>query len=262
MAGARGRRRGRGRVRPKKVPIVSFESSVGARIQGDGTLKAATMASFVQMAEEIRFVEIGSTSNSSGISKKLTMNEPPKTTTEAIIQRNTESKAVEINETVTSEQKSTEQIVEAAKQVGAWTNLFKENRSATNGMTLSYIPPQIVNGQTVVQLEVEEVEPEEEKWRCALIAYIIGDTPGYNAISRYISQNWLNIEAPYVYLHEEGYYVIRFNSITDIHTICFMLDHTPSVIALLFWNLGQRILISIRNFPLRSLYGSNSPTFQ
>ncbi|XP_070034451.1 uncharacterized protein [Nicotiana tomentosiformis] len=54
--------------------------------------------------------------------------------------------------------------------MGTWTNLFKGNRSAANSMTLSYIPPQLVDGQPVVQLEEEEVAPEEEKWRCALIA--------------------------------------------------------------------------------------------
>lgn len=60
----------------------------------------------------------------------------------------------------------------------------------------------------MVQLEAEEVEPEEEKWKCALIAYVIGETPGYNIMNRYISQNWINIDTPKVYLHDDGYYVI------------------------------------------------------
>ncbi|XP_075092565.1 uncharacterized protein LOC142172779 [Nicotiana tabacum] len=82
----------------------------------------------------------------------------------------------------------------------------------------------------MVQLEAEKVEPEEEKWKCALIAYIIGETPGYNAMSRYVSQNWLNIEASDVYLHEEGYYVIRFHSITDMHTVFYAGPYTISYI--------------------------------
>ncbi|XP_015072451.1 uncharacterized protein LOC107016517 [Solanum pennellii] len=37
-----------------------------------------------------------------------------------------------------------------------WVNMCKNNRVARNGMQLSYFPPQIVNGQTMVQLEGKE----------------------------------------------------------------------------------------------------------
>lgn len=67
----RGRGRGRGCGRPKKVPIVSFGSSVGARIQDDMTPKAATMAFPVQMAKEIRSMEVESTSNLVGFQRSL-----------------------------------------------------------------------------------------------------------------------------------------------------------------------------------------------
>ena len=59
----------------------------------------------------------------------------------------------------------------------SWVNMFKNNRVARNGMQLSYFPPQVVNGQTMVQLEEKEVQEEEQKWKCALIAYVIGECP-------------------------------------------------------------------------------------
>lgn len=105
--------------------------------------------------------------------------------------------------------------------MGTWTNLFKGNRLATNGMTLSYIPLQLIDGQPVVQLEESKVAPKEEKWRCALIAYIIGETPGYNPICRYIDQNWSKVATPNVYYHEEGYCVLKFQSITNMHAIFY-----------------------------------------
>ena len=71
-----------------------------------------------------------------------------------------------------------------------WFNMFKNNRVASNGMQLSYFPPQVVNGQAVVQLEEKEVQEEEQKWKCALIAYVIGECPGYNTMKRYIMVNW------------------------------------------------------------------------
>ena len=67
--------------------------------------------------------------------------------------------------------------------------MFRNNRLASNGMKLSYFPPQVVNGQTMVQLEEKEVQEEEQKWKCALIAYVIGECPGYNTMKRYIMMN-------------------------------------------------------------------------
>ena len=71
--------------------------------------------------------------------------------------------------------------------------MFKNNRPANNGMNFTYFPPQIVNGQTMVQLEGKEVQIEKEKWKCALIAYVIGECPGYNTMNRYILLNWSKV---------------------------------------------------------------------
>lgn len=82
-------------------------------------------------------------------------------------------------------------------------------------MALTYILPQIVNGLPAMQLEKTEVSRETEKWRCALIAYFIGEVQGFNAIKRYIGLHWAKIDEPDLFLHEEGYYVIKFQSIAD-----------------------------------------------
>ena len=42
---------------------------------------------------------------------------------------------------------------EVSKDKEPWVNVFKNNRAANNGMQLTYFPPQIVNGETMVQLE-------------------------------------------------------------------------------------------------------------
>ena len=70
-----------------------------------------------------------------------------------------------------------------------WVNMFKNNRAANNGMQLAYFPPQIVNGEAMVQLEGKEVQDEEDKWKCAQRAYVVGECPGYNAMNRYIMMN-------------------------------------------------------------------------
>ncbi|KAH0701657.1 hypothetical protein KY285_015935 [Solanum tuberosum] len=76
-------------------------------------------------------------------------------------------------------------------------------------------------GHMVAQLDKQKVEPEIQKWKCALIAYFLGETPGYNVICRYIAANWKNIEAPEVFYHDEGYYIIKFQSIEDMQAIYY-----------------------------------------
>ncbi|XP_019241804.1 PREDICTED: uncharacterized protein LOC109221819 [Nicotiana attenuata] len=82
-------------------------------------------------------------------------------------------------------------------------------------MSLSYIPPLLIDGEPVVQLDKAEVEEEEAKWKCALIAYILGDGLGYKAMQRYISIHWSHVPEPDLFYHKEGYYIIRFKNMED-----------------------------------------------
>ena len=104
----------------------------------------------------------------------------------------------------------------------------KNNRIANNGMNLTYYPPQIVNGQTMVQVEGTEVQIEEEKWKYALIAYVIGECPGFNTMNRYIMMNWVKGEKPEVFLHDEGYYIIKFKSLNDMNEVLYSGPYTIS----------------------------------
>ncbi|XP_070036263.1 uncharacterized protein [Nicotiana tomentosiformis] len=110
---------------------------------------------------------------------------------------------------------------ETTKPKALWTTLFQKNRFATNGTSLSYIPPQIIDGQPMVQLDKLEVEEDENKWRCALIAYIIGDGPGYNAMKRCIKSHWSHVTEPELFYHDEGYYIIKFQTAADAREILY-----------------------------------------
>jgi len=99
--------------------------------------------------------------------------------------------------------------------------MFKNNRTANTGMNLTYFPLQIVDDQTMVQLEENEVQVEEDKWKCARIAYVIGECPGYNIMNRYITMNWTGVTRPDVYLHDEGYYIVKFQTLSDMNEIMY-----------------------------------------
>lgn len=55
---------------------------------------------------------------------------------------------------------------------------------------------------------------------------MIGDTPGYNFISRYISQIWNSIAKSDLYYHEDGYYVVRFQSMADLNEFIYSGSYT------------------------------------
>lgn len=82
-----------------------------------------------------------------------------------------------------------------------WAKLFTGNRSAKYGMHLTYISPEVVNGQYVINLDKTEVENETEKWRKSLIVNIIGDVPCYNQMHMYVSQTWNTVTEPELFLH-------------------------------------------------------------
>lgn len=107
------------------------------------------------------------------------------------------------------------------KPATPWTTLFARNRSAENDMHLTYIAPEIENRQFVVNLDKTEIECETEKWKKALIVYIIGKMCGYNHMSKYISQVWNNVAEPYLFLHEEGYYIVKFQNLKDLKEVLY-----------------------------------------
>lgn len=63
-----------------------------------------------------------------------------------------------------------------------WVNLFARNRMASDSLALSYIPPTIVDGSVVIQLDPTETAKEPDKWKHSLIVAVIGEIPGYNHI--------------------------------------------------------------------------------
>ncbi|XP_070034724.1 uncharacterized protein [Nicotiana tomentosiformis] len=92
---------------------------------------------------------------------------------------------------------------------------------ASNGLALSYIPPTIVGGNVVIQLDPLETVKEVDKWKHSLIVAVIGEIPGYNQMNRYISQNWS--KAPYseLFWHDKGYFIAKFKDQDDLKEILY-----------------------------------------
>lgn len=68
-----------------------------------------------------------------------------------------------------------------------WNNLFTGNQMASRGMRLNFIAPSIKGGEIVVELDRAEIESENRKWAYALILYVLGDSPTFAALDKFMS---------------------------------------------------------------------------
>lgn len=68
----------------------------------------------------------------------------------------------------------------------------------------------------------DEVSKGSERWATAILFYVIGMKPTLAAVHRFIALNWNSVALPEVYLHDDGYFVVRFASKDDLHSIFFL----------------------------------------
>ena len=73
-----------------------------------------------------------------------------------------------------------------------------------------------------------------EVWTFALIVYVVGHTPSIRMILRHIEKEWNNVAKPQVFLHENGYFVVKFQNIDDRNEILYsgphMFNNRPMII--------------------------------
>lgn len=93
-------------------------------------------------------------------------------------------------------------------------------------MELKYIAPITVEGEFVAQLQQEELDREIEKWKQALIMYVVGNSPTIAVVERFIASNWNYIAKSKVYYHNEGFFLVKFGSIEDKDEVLFSGPHT------------------------------------
>lgn len=77
-----------------------------------------------------------------------------------------------------------------------WSGLFAQNRTMANGINLTYVPPEIVNGRPVARVDPNEFQSCSDEWRNALVMYVVGETPSYSFMDKYITKTWNNVTKP------------------------------------------------------------------
>lgn len=64
------------------------------------------------------------------------------------------------------------------------------------------------------------------KWRKAVVVYVVGVTPSIEALERCIGNQWNFTAKPKIYLHNDGYFVLNFNTIEDRYEVLYSGPHT------------------------------------
>ncbi|XP_075110496.1 uncharacterized protein LOC142181498 [Nicotiana tabacum] len=110
---------------------------------------------------------------------------------------------------------------EKAKDGKSWANLVARNTFAARGMGLSFVAPVIQNREKIIELQQDEIEKEIEKWKMAVILYVVGDTPSIGAIERFIASQWNFVSRPKVYYHNDGFFVVKFRNVEERNEVLY-----------------------------------------
>lgn len=102
------------------------------------------------------------------------------------------------------------------------------------GMPLKFVPPVIENGSQIVHIESHDVAEMINVWEKAVVVYVVGGYVSVDIIRGYIRKHWTNVTMPIIHAHEEGYYVLRFNSDDECSEILkggpYFLNKAPMIV--------------------------------
>lgn len=195
---------GRGKGRPRKIPEMGNPSHLGTNPAGSEEAECSNTVKVID-AE-------GEAENVSSIHHILELGLESSTTKQSedlVTEAAKEAKAIQIEE----------EVVPVSRK---------------RGMALGYIAPLIRQGIPTAKLEISEIEHEAEKWRNAVIFYVIGETPTIAYLTKFLHTHCEIAGSFEIFYHNEGYFVIKFELGRDKEKMLFegpyMLASRPTII--------------------------------
>ncbi|CAO2840943.1 unnamed protein product [Amaranthus hypochondriacus] len=84
------------------------------------------------------------------------------------------------------------------------------NQSPKTGINLKFIPPLIENGHQIVH--IENVVDMVSCWENSIVVYVVGGNVNTDILKGFIRKHWAFVSMPVVHAHEEGYFIVKFNT--------------------------------------------------
>lgn len=94
-------------------------------------------------------------------------------------------------------------------------DFLNDNRNPAKGRSMKFIAPKIINGETEVEIDVEDIISELKFWQSSLVLYALGGELSMNAVKNLMITNWNFVQLPDMYYHEVGYFIVRFKTFRE-----------------------------------------------
>ncbi|CAO2821070.1 unnamed protein product [Amaranthus hypochondriacus] len=118
-------------------------------------------------------------------------------------------------------------------QLTLWKDKVKAS-SSNSGMPLKYVAPVYENGNQVVHIDSHDAVDLIKLWERAVVVYVVGGNVSIETIRGYIRKHWTHVSMPTIHSHEEGYFILRFNTDNECEEILkggpYFLNRTPMVV--------------------------------
>ena len=69
-----------------------------------------------------------------------------------------------------------------------WANVVAPNRERASGAELEFVPPVEENGMKVVRVMNEDVQDEINRWKKALVVYVLGAKPPFMVMKKFFER--------------------------------------------------------------------------
>lgn len=99
---------------------------------------------------------------------------------------------------------------------------------------MKLVAPNVKNGKCVAHIDKVEVGKLCDIWANVVVVYVVGQTPIIGTIIRFITLEWNTVAKPKVFLHEYGYFLVKFESLRNRNEILysgpFTLNNRPMIV--------------------------------
>ncbi|CAK8562815.1 unnamed protein product [Lathyrus sativus] len=148
--------------------------------------------------------------------------------TPGIESRTTAGEDKDMTNTLAKENKKTliEPTQPQPKERRPWVDVINDNRSPAKGMAIEYVAPKIVNEVIEIDIEQEDIETKIQFWDNALILYVMGDDLSMNTVKNFMQRMWNFVKMPDLYYHDDGYFLLIFNSQEDKEAVMMKGPYT------------------------------------
>ncbi|XP_019252654.1 PREDICTED: uncharacterized protein LOC109231445 [Nicotiana attenuata] len=71
----------------------------------------------------------------------------------------------------------------------------------------------------MAKLNPTEIEKQTQKWKTTLIGYVLGGNPSFKEMLKFVYGVWNTVTTPTVLLHDDGYFIFKFEYLEDKNLI-------------------------------------------